>query len=250
VPPLRGKSDRLPVLLLVAALAAPALGGCAYAIANRLADTLAADGGSYASDDDPELIADAVPFALKTMEQVLDETPRHQGLLLALARGFAEYAYAFVQQDADRTEEIDVERSKELQARARRLYLRARDFGLRGLELRHPDAAATVRGAGPEATAWLASATRDDVPFLYWTAASWALAIADAKSDMRLVGDLPRVEKLMDRALALDESWDEGAIHEFYVAYDGARSASDGGGVERARKHLERALALSGNKKL
>src|SRR6266566_1119671 len=51
--------------------------------------------------------------------------------------GFTEYAYAFVQQDADTLEPENVERAAELRARARRLYLRGRDYGLRGLETRH-----------------------------------------------------------------------------------------------------------------
>jgi hypothetical protein len=54
----------------------------------------------------------------------------------------------------------------------------------------------------------------------------------------------------MERALALDEAWGEGAIHEFFVAYDATRSAAEGGGPERVRQHLERALALSGGRKL
>ena len=55
---------------------------------------------------------------------------------------------------------------------------------------------------------------------------------------------------MMERALALDEAWGEGAIHEFFVAYDATRSAAEGGGPERVRQHLERALALSGGRKL
>jgi predicted anti-sigma-YlaC factor YlaD len=67
---------------------------------------------------------------------------------------------------------------------------------------------------------------------------------------MDVVAELPAVEALMTRALALDESWDDGAIHEFFVTYDAGRSEAEGGGVARARQHLERALALSGGKKL
>ena len=67
---------------------------------------------------------------------------------------------------------------------------------------------------------------------------------------MGLVAELPVAIALMNRALALDEAWGEGAIHEFYVSYDAARTSAEGGGPERARTHLERALALSLNKKL
>ena len=80
--------------------------GCSlrnYAM-NKFGDTLAAGGSGYASDDDPELVAAAAPFSLKLMESVLDESPRHRGLLTAAAAGFVQYAYAFVQQGADESE--------------------------------------------------------------------------------------------------------------------------------------------------
>ena len=35
---------------------------------------------TYASDDDPELVGDALPFALKTIEGLSRATPRHKGL--------------------------------------------------------------------------------------------------------------------------------------------------------------------------
>src|SRR5688572_14772344 len=98
------------------------LSGCSAT--GILADAMAGSTGVYATDDDPELIRDAVPFALKTMEGVLVEEPEHQGLLLALASGFTQYGYAFVQQDADQMAGQDIDRSLELQKRARRLYLR------------------------------------------------------------------------------------------------------------------------------
>ena len=72
----------------------------------------------------------------------------------------------------------------------------------------------------------------------------------NGKGDMGLVAELPVPVAMMERALALDEAWGDGAIHEFFISYDATRSAAEGGGPERARGHLERALALSLNKKL
>jgi predicted anti-sigma-YlaC factor YlaD len=228
-----------------------ALAGCSIRslATSSLADAMAASGSSYGSDGDPELVRDAVPFALKTMEQIHAEQPQHIGLSTALASGFTQYAYAFVQQDADVMEEKDVARAKEIQARARGLFLRARDYGLDGLDHAHAGFRAALPDEKRRAAA-LAACTKADVPLLYWTAAPWALAVSDGKSDMRLVGELPIVEALMARALALDEAWDQGSIHEFYVAYDGARSAAEGGGPERAKSHLDRARSLDGNKRL
>src|SRR5881392_4376383 len=112
---------------------------------NKLGDALAAGGTTFASDDDPELVKAAVPFSLKLMESLLAESPKHKGLLFATASGFTQFAYAFVQQDADETEEKDLAAATELRTRARKLYLRARDYGLRGLEVRHRAFAKTLR---------------------------------------------------------------------------------------------------------
>jgi predicted anti-sigma-YlaC factor YlaD len=239
--------------LLTAALAVTvaALCGCRSAALSFAADAVAHSGTSYASDDDPELVRDAIPFGLKTMEGLLEENPDHEELLTALASGFTQYGYAFVQADADLADldgKLDVARAG--RDRARRLYLRARDYGLRGLEARREGTAAWLRGGPPDVQKALARMKDDDVPLLYWTASAWALAIAAGKGDMALVAGLHSPVAMMTRALELEEGWSEGALHEFFVVYDATRTAAEGGGPERARAHLDRALALSMNKKL
>lgn len=229
--------------------------GCLRSIAlGAAANALAATGNSYSSDEDPELIAAAAPFGLKTMEQVLAEKPEHVGLLTALVSGFTAYAVVFVGQDADEMDEKDVERGKVLHLRARKLLLRARGYGLRGLEVNHPGFIEAFKTGGPDSAParakLLAAMTKDDVKLLYWTGASWALAIASKKDDMKLVGELPLVEELMTRALQIDEGFDRGSIHEFFVAYDASRDETAGGGPAKSKEHLDRALALAKNEKL
>src|SRR5213080_3256685 len=89
---------------------------------NRLSDALAAGGTTFASDDDPELVKAAVPFSLKLMESLLAESPKHKGLLFATASGFTQYAFAFVQQDADEMEEKDLAAATEIRARESCIY--------------------------------------------------------------------------------------------------------------------------------
>jgi len=209
---------------------------------NKLGDALAGGGATFASDDDPELIKAAVPFSLKLMESLLAESPRHKGLLFATSSGFTQYAYAFVQQEADEIESEDFTRATAMRDRAKRLYLRARNYGLRGLEASHPAFSEKLR-TDPRAVA--ASARAKDVPLLYWTAASWAAAISLSKDDPALIAEIPQMEALMDRALELDESFDAGAIHSFLITYEMARQGASGDPAERSRKHFERAIALS-----
>jgi hypothetical protein len=62
------------------------LAGCSVrqVAVNWIGDALAGGGGVYASDDDPELIREALPFGLKTFESLLESAPEHRGLLQAV----------------------------------------------------------------------------------------------------------------------------------------------------------------------
>jgi predicted anti-sigma-YlaC factor YlaD len=242
--------QRVPLATAIALLASAA-SGCKSVVVSYAADAAASTGTTYASDEDPELVRDAAPFGLKTMEGLLERTPRHEGLLTSLASGFTQYAYAFVQAGADQADlDGKIEQARAGRDRARKLFLRARQYGLRGLDVRHAGLAARLRSGAADRARALAEATRQDVPLLFWTASAWTLAIANGKTDMGLVSELPAPIAMMERALALDEAWDEGAIHEFFVAYDATRSAAEGGGPERAKAHMEAALQLSRNEKL
>ena len=230
-------------LILALALAT----GCSIkrVAVDRIGNALAEGSGVYASDDDPELVRDATPFALKSIEGLLEQSPSHQGLLLAACSGFTRYAHAFVQDEADYTEARDLARATELRARAKKLYLRARGFGLRGLEAGLPGFRDQLRS---DPGAALARARVQDVPLLYYTAASWAAAFALDITDASLSVDQGLMEKLIRRALALDEGWDQGALHEFLVAWE-AGHAQAGGSTAQARQHFEAAVRLSGGRR-
>jgi hypothetical protein len=237
-PPRRG-----PALLLLAGLLV-LLPGCSIqkAAVDAAGSAIAGGGSSYAREEDPELAAAAAPFGLKTVEGLLDISPSNEGLLLSAASGFTQYAYAFVQCEADYAEAKDLARATELRGRAKKLYRRALGYGLRGLEVRHPDFEKSLRR---DAALAVSSLRKRDVPLAYWTAASWGAAIALSKGDPELTADQGLVEALALRALALDESFSFGALHDFLIAWDGGRPASAGGSAQRAKEHLDRAVALS-----
>lgn len=210
---------------------------------NRLGDALAAGGKTFSSDEDPDLIAQAAPFSLKTMETLLAESPNHVELRRAAAAGFVQYAYAFVQQEADQREADDFAASEALKQRARRLYLRARNHGLRGLEVRHPGFEKQLR---TDAKTAVSSLSATEVPLLFWTGAAWAAAIAQSKDQPDLIGELPLVEALLERALALDEAWNYGAIHGVFIQYEMIRPGNDPEAPAKARRHFDRVVQLSG----
>ena len=214
-------------------------------VVNSVANSLTSGPDVYGRDDDPELVREAVPFGLKTMEGLLETLPKHRGLLLGLCRGFTQYGAAFVQADADATEASDYAAASTMRERALKLFLRARGYGLRGLELDH-------RGLTSRLQTFPDSAAREiklkELPMLYWTAAAWGSAISLGKDRADLLADLGAVRALMERGIRLDETYDGGAFHEAMIVLE-ALPPDMGGSPERAREHFLRAVALSEGRK-
>jgi predicted anti-sigma-YlaC factor YlaD len=241
------KKSTVQLLVLLVVVAIFASCSVNQLAVNALADTLAGDEGGgasvFASDPDPELVGDALPFALKLYELVLEESPEHEGLLLATGSGFVSYANAFVATPASMLPFEEFERKMEMQARAKALYLRGRDYVIRGLEVRHEGFAEALAAQDNEALdALLAETEKSDVPFLYWTGAAWVGAFALDAFDLELAFSVAKAERLMLRALELDPDFSDGAIHSFLLQYYAALPASLGGDREKAEFHYARAL--------
>ena len=117
--------------------------------------------------------------------------------------------------------------------RALKLYLRARDYGLRGLEVRYRGI--TEQLAADPAAAAAAHPGQRDVPILYWTAAAWGSAIALGKDRPELLADLPAIRAL-DRARRCSSTrrYEGGALHEAAIVLDALPEAM-GGSTQRAR---------------
>jgi predicted anti-sigma-YlaC factor YlaD len=235
----------LKVIVLSALIALSA--GCSvktFAI-NKVGDALASGDSVYETDDDIELVGDALPFGLKLTESLLTQSPDHPGLLLTACRGFVLYSYAYVGHQAELVSDDDVDRARASRARARRLYQRSIRYGFRALDRSYPGIeAALVKDPKAAVTVFSAKHKARDVPFLYWTAAALGLAASVSLDDAALLARLPEVEAMLDRALLLDERWDDGALHAFKVILAASRpgASADTTIIDR---HFNRALELS-----
>jgi hypothetical protein len=101
-----------------------------------VANTLSESGDVFSRDEDPELVREAIPFALKLYESLLDSVPDHAPLLVATCSGFTQYAYAFIETDAIVLGDEKYREAQALRDRALRLYLRGKAFCLRAMEVR------------------------------------------------------------------------------------------------------------------
>ncbi len=223
--------------LVIVALAAGACSPKKTAI--RVLGKALAEGSSvYASDPDPELVREALPFGLKTIEGLLASDPGNRDLALAACSGFAQYGYAFVLGDRDRLVDTDLEAAEVARNRAVALLLRGRDHCLSAWP---PEARADLQRNPAAAAAGLGT---KDAALLYWTGATWGGALSAGRDRPGLLGDLPVIRALFARLLTVAPEFDHGAGHEAMIALE-ALPAMMGGSLDRAEDHYRRALELS-----
>ena len=211
---------------------------------NRMASALASASSVYENDNDPEFVRLAAPSTLKTVEMLLKDVPSNTQLLLTACSGFTQYSYGFLHIEAE-VRAPDAASAAELKSRAARMYQRARGYCLRGLTLRHPGITVDTLGRDPSAA--LKNTVAGDVPWLYWTAASWGAELSLASNQLARVAEIASVRALLNRARALDDEWENGAIHEALIAFDGLPPLL-GGSPAAARADFDRAMELSGGK--
>ena len=148
-------------------------------------DTLAESGSNFASDDDPELVAAAIPFGLKTIEGLLVESPRHKGLLFAACSGFTQYCTRSSSRRPTTSRRRTCRRPRPMRARAKKLYLRAVGYGMRDFDVEIPGFSELVR-KDPDAA--LAKTTKKHVPLLYYTGGGLGGSVRHRRDRLGAVG--------------------------------------------------------------
>jgi len=211
---------------------------------NRMASALASATSVYDNDNDPEFVRLAAPSTLKTVEMLLKDAPNNTQLLRTACSGFTQYSYGFLHIEAE-LRASDAAAATELKSRAARMYQRARGYCLRGLALSRPEI--TLENLANDPAAALKNTTPADVPWLYWTAASWGAELSIAPNQLARIAELASVRALLNRARALDDRWESGAIHEALIAFDGLPPML-GGSAVAARADFDRAIELSAGK--
>jgi predicted anti-sigma-YlaC factor YlaD len=212
---------------------------------NLVANTLSSgDSTVFTGEEDPQLVADALPFAMKLYESLLEQTPENEELLLTTGSIFTMYANAFVQSPASMLPEGEYEQQQQMLKRAKKLYLRGRGYLLRALELRYPGFKEHLEAGEMEQA--LAPTEIEDVELLFWSAASWLGAFSTDTFDMELLLNLSKPIAILNRALELDEAWSDGMIHDTLISIYGSLPQAMGGSEEKARYHFQKAVEYSG----
>lgn len=236
----------LPAL---AVLALPlGLSGCnlARVAARSSAAVSAVAGPAMEQYFDLDIAGAAMPSTIVQLEGMIRADPRNRQLLLSLTRTYVGYAYSFVE---DRVEQLELEQhdyraGAEQRARAHRMYLRAKDLGWYRMSLTAEGGDAAIAAGEQAFGRFLARnfTERDDAAGLFWAGTAWASAIGTSEEGLADSADLPYVRALVERAVALDPGYQNGAG----IAFLGALEAQvPDGDVDRSRVYFERAMQLT-----
>lgn len=188
------------------------------------------------AEDDLELLKHASAYHLKISESVLTEIPGHVKLSEAVTRGFTQYAFVFLMDEADRTESDGIQQATLLRARAAKMLLRAKVHGFRTLALNYPQLA-TYLASNKNMTPPKLSV--EDTGLAYWTMTSWAGAISLSKDNPDTVADLPQVMKLAELIWQVNPKYDNGALASMMGALE---LAKPGAKTETAEKYFDKAI--------
>lgn len=216
--------SRLRAVLALTAMIG--LSGCAGRFADNLAQT-------FQEYDDPATVAAAAPSYLLLVEALVRHSPDDADYRLAAATLHSTYAGGFVKEPE----------------RQQRLTQHALDHAL--VALCRAEKLCDVRQMPvDELERRLAGFDADDVPLLYTVGSAWAGWIQAHAADWNAVADLPRVERLMQRVVSLDERYQGGIAHLYLGGMALVVPPALGGRPEVARQHFERATALSDGRNL
>jgi hypothetical protein len=161
------------------------------------------------TEDDLELLMHASAYHLKLSESLLKEIPHHLKLSESVTRGFTQYAFVFLMDEADRIENESIKKSTLLRIRAAKMLIRAKSIGLETLKLKHGQLGPYLQSNSPDK---LLKLDMEDVGLAYWVMTSWAGAISLSKDNPDVVADLPQVFKLANLVWQTDPKFDQGAL--------------------------------------
>ncbi len=184
--------------------------------------------------NDPETVRQGAPAYLLMIDGLIADNPESVDLLLAGANLYSSYAGTFVD---------DPER-------AARLAAKGRNYGWRALCRSDRRACEVWSAPYEDFERVVAGFGVKKVGVLYGSAAAWATWIQMNTGDWKAIADKARVDAMMQRVVALDESYSDGAAYLYLGILATLLPEAMGGQPEKGKADFERAIELSEGRNL
>jgi len=210
---------------------------------NAVSDALTGSGSSdvFTGDSDPQLVGDALPFAIKMYETLLSANPKHQGLMITTGSLFVMYSNAYVHGPAEMLPSDKWQEREEAMTRAKKLYLRGHEILYNALDSKYSGFRKASAADGSLQTI-LEKCKKDDVGTLYWAVAGGLAAYSIDVFDFELSARIPNWSAMIQRAYELDPDYGGAALDEFFIIFYSSLPEVLGGNKEKAQYHFSRAM--------
>jgi len=212
-----------------------------------VSDALTGEGSSdvFTGDSDPELVGDALPFAIKMYESLLSINPKHQGLMITTGSLFVMYANAFVQGPAEMLPSYEWQAREAAMERAKKLYLRGYEILYDALETKYRG---FRQGIANEETrqSFLNRLKKEDVGTLYWAVAGGLSAYSIDLLDFELSARIPEWNAMIHKAYDIDPNYGGSALDEFFIIFYASLPEMLGGNRELAELHFKKTMEKTG----
>ncbi len=191
---------------------------------------------SLRQQPDPEIARDASATLLLSIDAAISRSPDDPALLLGGAQSYTTYSSAFVQEESAE--------------RAFILYNRALEYALRASRIAF-DLDVTFADMTPDQlSVVLQNLDPDRVPYIYWTAYSWAGWLVTHHDTILAIADLPKIINLMEAVMKISPEFNDGGVFLFLGIYESRKPVIAGGNPEKCREYFERAIEIAGEEAL
>jgi hypothetical protein len=208
----------------------------------KLTDTLTQSSGvAFTNDDDPELIADALPFTIKLYESLIEKDSTNAALFLATSKLLCLYSQYFVAAPLDTI--TDPVQKKVIGKRAKKLFLRARDYALKSIDIQKPGSRKAFLTGNIDST--IESVSKSDSSALFWTSVAWFGAIGADKSDLSLAMGIKKPLTITRKLISMNPTFYQGMAYELLGIVSVNVPKSLGGSPDTAAYYFSKSIQLS-----
>jgi hypothetical protein len=188
-----------------------------------------------------EFFKDSSPGNIKFLEVLWEQDKENLGLLSAILKSYAGYAFG-VSETLLLEDELAGKEDSKWKSEALTFYTRSLDFGLLYLEARGIHRQDLLQLEESLLKKKLIKLSPEDISPLLYTAQSWGSLMNLQKDNIVLVSLVPRVKLLFDHICEVKPDIDNNVCDLFFAQYETSRPRMLGGNPERGAQLFQESI--------
>ena len=168
---------------------------------------------------------------IKLIETFLSIDPKNEKLLLFASMGYGSYALGYLEDS--------------LPDRASNIYWRGKEYGLRILREKNNKFQEAEKGDLESFEKVLKTFSKDDIPYIFWSAYNWGCYINLNLSDPEAISDFSKVNAMMQFVLNHDETYYYGGAHLYFGTTLSKMPAVLGGNLTKSKEHFDKCIGIN-----